>query len=472
MQFDSTSTLIQSSFFGGSGSDRVLGLTAIGGPAVLLAGTTTSTDLPLHNATQSSLGGPSDGFVAKISTDSFSAYPFWGAKGLRSTVNFSMGDAAATASATVTVTSSDSSQVLVALGQTDAGQPSVNFPGSTAGGFSVDCLTDHGGANVTISSPGYASLTLFAACYPAQLGFSLSSAAGALPVQTYALGTAVSIYLSLEAGDPAKPGAYSFATIQPGGAPITLQLANSNNTVGRLSNSSIQFVAPVSEVIAQQPSVYFSPLAVGQSTVSFQSSGLLISPSNQIVFTAGSPLSPINPYIAVPVGFQVALNAAGEFQFSGLNQQVTITSGDPANLLVSTNATTPGSASAVAGSGLGGIYLQAVGGVADLPLTLSTPGFDPLTFTVHATPPVVGIYSPSPYAPLMVKAGASAPIYFDVLATVPPNTSTAVASFLPGSTTSFSFASSNPSAVTAVPSTVTPACQARIFFRPMCWETP
>lgn len=330
VQFDFNSNIVQSSFFGGSGSDHILGLTAPNGPAVLLAGTTTSTDLPLNNAAQAALRGPSDGFVARISTDTFQLFPLLGAKGLRTYGTFAMGDTAATASATVTVTSSDSSKVLLALGQTDAGQPSVSFAGSATGSFQLDCLTDQGGADVTISSPGYTSLTAHAFCYPAQLGYDLTTL-NPTTVQLYALGLSSSIYFFLKAGDPANPSVYNSANLQPGSAPITVQLNNSSSAVGTLSASSVQFTAGAN---AQNVTATFLPLTVGQATVSFQSASLLVPAPGQIVFNVASPLSATNPYIAVPVGFQTALNQTAQFPNAGLPQPVTVTSGDPTNLLL------------------------------------------------------------------------------------------------------------------------------------------
>ncbi len=68
LHYDADGNLEQSTFFGGSGSDRVLSVSSQVAFQALIAGSTTSPDLPLQNALQMDLHGPSDGFMASIST--------------------------------------------------------------------------------------------------------------------------------------------------------------------------------------------------------------------------------------------------------------------------------------------------------------------------------------------------------------------------------------------------------------------
>ena len=66
--YDLAGSLQDATYFGGSGADHLLGLTALGGTNLMLAGQTSSADLPTLNAAQAGLKGSSDVFVAQISS--------------------------------------------------------------------------------------------------------------------------------------------------------------------------------------------------------------------------------------------------------------------------------------------------------------------------------------------------------------------------------------------------------------------
>ena len=64
----SGSALVYSTYLGGSGDDSALGIAVDSSGNAYVAGAAGSTNFPVVNAIQSTSGGPSDGFVAKIST--------------------------------------------------------------------------------------------------------------------------------------------------------------------------------------------------------------------------------------------------------------------------------------------------------------------------------------------------------------------------------------------------------------------
>src|SRR5205085_11867776 len=77
--------LYSSTYYGGSGSDRVLGLfcPSSNDMTVLLAGQTTSVDLPLKDPVRAALAGISDGFLARVSSTAFVVSRVVGAKNFR-----------------------------------------------------------------------------------------------------------------------------------------------------------------------------------------------------------------------------------------------------------------------------------------------------------------------------------------------------------------------------------------------------
>jgi hypothetical protein len=58
-----------STYLGGSGHDRALGLALVTTDTVLLTGFTASSGFPITNALQSTLGGGRDAFVARLDLD-------------------------------------------------------------------------------------------------------------------------------------------------------------------------------------------------------------------------------------------------------------------------------------------------------------------------------------------------------------------------------------------------------------------
>jgi hypothetical protein len=170
VHFDDDGSIYEATVFGGSGSDRVLGLTpAYAGPTVWLVGETTSPNLPLQNASQTSLRGNSNGFVAEVTTNLFSVAPFKGGKDLRSPVQIFYGNPDLAGATAFTITSSDPSKVQVATDQSSPGRTSVALvpPANNTSALAyADCLTDSGGADLTVTAPGYGSRTVHASCLP------------------------------------------------------------------------------------------------------------------------------------------------------------------------------------------------------------------------------------------------------------------------------------------------------------------
>src|SRR5262249_43700291 len=163
-----------------------------------------------------------------------------GGKDLRTATNFSIGNAAAAATATVTITSSNPSTVQVAASPTDAGQgsiqvaPNKNSAGAFSGFYYVDCLQDKGGADVTLSSPGYPDQVVRASCFPAAVIMTYpTTPAGAyrsaeLSSPLIVSGRPSSFRFSLAVSPPAQTLNVGYVVgVRAGARPIQVQVANS-----------------------------------------------------------------------------------------------------------------------------------------------------------------------------------------------------------------------------------------------------
>jgi hypothetical protein len=435
VHFDIDGSLRQATYFGGSGSDHILGLTAVGGPTVWLAGQTTSPNLPLQNPTQSTLSGPSDGFFAKISDNLIDLSPFSGAKDARIEVSFGVDFAFSGGTPAFTITSSDPTQVQVAVNSGDTGQGSVQLSNGSYY-FYVDCLTDNGGAVLTIAGPGYVTRTVPVGCYPAQIEVTPAG-----PSVTTYLGqqSPVNLYFYLYGKLPNGQLTYG-GILRPGANPITIQIANSNPVAGTVP-SSVQLTS--NNVFG--PSASFIPAAIGTATLSF-SAPIPITPSS-LQITVAQPADFYASVLAVPTGFQSALPA----YFTGGNTTSwTYTSSDPSRVILSSDPTQMGTASA---SDTGPIYAQAIGAPGDVTVTLTVPGQGSQTITIHITAPVALLYpSGVTTQPISMAVAESRSFYLYLGDT---NGLLCSCTLLPGAPAlPFSIVASNPSTVSISPSTV------------------
>lgn len=296
VHFDDDGSIYQSTFFGGSGSDRVLGLAgdssgayygSYTGPTVWLSGVTTSPDFPQKNASQTSLRGSSDGFVAEVTADLFSLAPFTGGKDLRSGLQLYYGNPALARATVFTITSSDPSMVQVSASQTGAGQTSIQFmpqPGSTQ--VYADCLTDSGSTKLTATAAGYPTRVVQATCVSEAIVVEPPSGSNS-EFQTNVGATPGTIGFYQVANDR-KSGLLYGAFTRPGATPVTVQISDSNPSVATVSPTSV----PLPTNAPQNP--VFQPLAIGQTDLTFSAGDLAFLPSNKLHATVGgSVIAPV-----------------------------------------------------------------------------------------------------------------------------------------------------------------------------------
>jgi hypothetical protein len=426
VHFDDDGSVYEATYFGGSGSDQILGVTGASiaglygpfGPTVWVVGTTSSPNLPLQNATQSSLSGTSNGFVAEITADVFSIAPFIGGKDLRSRVTIIPGNQQLVGSTTFTISSSDASMVQVAADTVSPGESSAVNSGSAT--FYADCLTDSGSADLTISAPGYGSKTITATCLPPAILVSVQLPSGTPgPLQTN-IGVAANITLSAVVKNPQTGSVVSAAGARPGAAPLTIQITDSNPNVGSISASSVTLVPLYST------SITFTALAIGATDLTFSAGSIPILPSSSVPVTVGGSYFAPQPF-ALPAGFQARIY----LQAVSANQPgnaLTVTSHNPAQLVLSLDPTQKGTGSVTLSAAnplaLQPIWVQALASSGHVLLTISGQGEPDITTTVQLTTPVATLlYGTNDGQAIQLPVGGAAYIGIGISGAVPaPNT--------------------------------------------------
>ena len=389
LHFDLDGSLYEATYFGGSGSDRIYGVYANGDLTVWLGGQTTSSDLPVAGAGAGTLTGPSDGFVARIGAGLLGAYRCSGANHLRAGCSVEVGALNGSSAAPVTIVSSDPSSVLVAPDMASAAQASttvVPLPYYNADYryFGLDCQVDSGGADLTISAPGYPSRTLHVNCYPVQAVVqaekgTYQNAQGAVMTNSWYGPATFTAYL--EAVNPNPPFDYYYVYPTPSLPLVTVQITSSNPAAGTVDPSmSFAYSAQSSSIGS---GFTFHPLAPGNTIFTFSSPQVSVSGSYPLIVQ-----SPIGvPSYAIPGGFQTSFGVYSGQAPSGI--AATITSQDPSSLVFSTDPNQPGSGTLTVALGNITVYAQALASTGDIPVTVAVPGLDPVTAPVHLAPPEV-----------------------------------------------------------------------------------
>jgi hypothetical protein len=454
--FDAMGSVLEATYFGGSGSDRVLSVSALGAGAVSIAGRTTSADLPTQNAAQPSLKGASDGFLARIGPSGFVTGPLSGGKDLRSSVTFYLGNPAVGASATVTIASSDPTKVQLAGSLNDPGQASIQvMPGQSVGEYPIqfyaDCLDDNGGADLTLAASGYQSQTVQATCYPAAIngGYLLTNSVTAITnqVTTQVGAQPVVMYPTLSPAGPVQLFS-TVAGVRPGASTIPVQITASNPAAGTVSPASVT-LGTLSQY-GSSAQATFTATAPGATDISFSAPGLAMGGWNPLHIVVMPPLT-LPPTTAIPSGFQRGLGFSAA---RSLDQSLslTVTSQDPNSLVLTTDPTQTGTGSVtVPLPSASRIWAQALAPSGDIAVTSALPGFDPITTTVHISAPVFYFPNNVLTQPFVLGVGETISLGGTVGTSDPRVTCCFAAN--PGTPGQVSLAATNSDAVTVSPPT-------------------
>src|SRR5579871_4461757 len=420
VHFDDDGSIYEATYFGGSGSDQILGVTTgaySAAPTVWLTGTTSSPDLPLKNPSQSTLIGNSDGFTAEVTANLIAiSSPIAGGKDLREEASFSFGNPQLGATTTFKITSSDPSKVPVAADATSPGTASIELQptGPNYGNFYLDCLTDSGGATLTISAPVYGSKSVPVTCYPETIEVSWYNPTqyNQSPGQAQTnIGSVFTIFFGLVPAAPAQAGALFNSFTRPGAPPVIVDISSSNPDAGTVSPTSLPLIANNQNTgfTAQ-----FTALAPGKTELTFDAGGIPLTPSNTLAVNVGGTFYPIAPF-AVPTGYQAAISMSQAARGGG-TPFVTVTSKDPSRIALSLDATKKGTGSiTIPPSGYRPFFVQAVGSSGSTELVFSVAGEPDLTTAVSITTPTVRLsFSQNPTQPIQLAPGG----YSIIVATV------------------------------------------------------
>ncbi|MGE0161096.1 MAG: beta strand repeat-containing protein, partial [Gemmatimonadales bacterium] len=313
--------------------------------------------------------------------------------GLQESTSFSLG-ASNHGGVMVTVTSSDPTRVLVSpdASTPGSGSFSVNMAdGNTGLGFYVQGVEGATGtASVTVSAAGFnqgsATMTVV---QPGIILAGLSSSTTTLSPDNHFYA-----YVGIPSGSSVNA-----QSVRAGGSPIAVTFAVDDPAVAVLETSLVQddtVTATIVPGLYYTPSsvasggVAFDPVGVGTVTVTARSSGLIAQPIATQQVTVSAPGITVGAR-TVGAGLQESTSfSLGASNHGGVT--VTVTSSDATRVLVSPDASTPGSGSfsvnmADGNTGLG-FYVQGVeGATGTASVTVSAAGFNQGSATMTVVQP-------------------------------------------------------------------------------------
>ena len=293
----------------------------------------------------------------------------------------------------VTITSLDPARVLVSSSSTVAGAASLSVPLAAGGGtlftFIVQALDGAGTARLQFTAPGFAPHTSTITLTPS--GFILSYPSS-ITTTTFSSNTGLLVLpvrLNPDLTVAADPGSHSVR----GGGSVNVPIASSNPAVGTIvdfAHAPIDHLTFTGGVSSASPQ--FAPTGGGTAVITLETPPGFSTPATQQQI----PATVTAPPITVPdatVGKDLQVGVLGQLgapaPASGID--VTITSLDPARVLVSSSSTVAGAASlsvplAAGGGTLFTFIVQALDGAGTARLQFTAPGFAPHTSTITLTP--------------------------------------------------------------------------------------
>ena len=366
-----------------AGQSRSPGSVATGGVAFdpLTAGTTTvAATIPGYVA----LTGSQVNVAVNAPAISINAATV--GSGLQEFTSGSLGAAVPTGGAVLTLTSSNPAVLLVSPNATTPGSASISIP-LTAGtsSFSYYVQGFEGVADttsITASMPSYADDTALGTVRGTGMDIIF------LGTTTTSLSPSVQFAVRIGVLNAAGTAYTAEQAIRAGGTSVTATLTTSDPLVGRLI-TTVDTGATATVSIAPQQSrspgsvatggVAFDPLTAGTTTVAATIPGYVALTGSQVNVTISAPAISLG---AVTVGRGLQEFASGSLGAAVPTGGATlhIASANPGVLLVSPNATTPGTASIDiplnAGASSFSYYVQGVEGAADTTsITASVPAY-------------------------------------------------------------------------------------------------
>lgn len=310
--------------------------------------------------------------------------------------------------ATVTLTSSDPSLLLLAPTDTSVAAASITV--TVPDGQSSFTYWAHGLEGKT----GSATITASA---PRFTGASTGATVVTPVVELYNVPTtlttlAPNAFIQAWVGTPTSNN-FSVNQQQPvrfGGNPVTVTYTSSVPTVAQLvsgttTGAQASVVIPVGRYYTD-PDVSVDPLSAGTTVLSPSAPGFVTATSTNtgnVTLTVRAPTINFQAGLTVGLGLQAPLSFTLETVAPAGGRTVTLTSSQPSSMLLAPDATTPGSASitvfvpAGSTSPTNGFYVQALEAQpATVTITASTPGYTDGTIPITLVQPSVQLSNVNP----------------------------------------------------------------------------
>ncbi len=285
----------------------------------------------------------------------------------------------------ITLSTSDPSKLLLAVGATDNGANSISvsiLQGATTAKFFVHGASASGSATVTAGASGYSSGT-------APVGLSASgfviSGPGGFTSSTVSTSPGVSTALTITAAQLDSSLHFVQAQSVAGGVTASVSVTSSTPSVGTITQSPAAFSGGASTATVQ-----FNAVAVGATSISINVPSGFSAPSQNTSLTASVAASGLTASsVSVGRGLEtfasVALNAVASSQVP-----ITISSNNPSLLLLAVNATDAGASSITinvqAGSQGAQFWVYGLGSSGSVTYVASAQGFGAIAGTVNLSP--------------------------------------------------------------------------------------
>jgi hypothetical protein len=351
-QTDANGAILSSTYFGGSGNDRILTLSSTNsGAAAVAGGSTTSANLPGGPAETRGLG-PADGFIATF-TDSALTLPASAtvAGGFRRNIPLDIGDTRkAIAAGTATLVSSNPALVLASLDRHGTTQSTSTASWSQASGIprslTAECLASSGSATLTLRVPTYTDRSMVIRCSLGRPSFYLEKTMLLRSKSEHSMSVAVT---ELDTAETVTMDAVSLKT-----PPISFTLSDPSSLVFTSIYSETSYGNSI-------PAFYYFRIEARRvGLVQITLSGVGYETQTQVVEvlpTFSNTELPISP------GF---MRSDFVIRDPSQNRTITIRSLDPSKVLLANNANGTGVASIVFNTDSTGSYW--IRGLASVPM--------------------------------------------------------------------------------------------------------
>jgi hypothetical protein len=321
---------------------------------------------------------------------------------LQSPLSLSLGTAAPPGNETITLTSADGTMLLLSTDPTVRGTPTLNViiyaqKYSPTATIYAQALGGSGSVNVTASAPDFGTVTTGVPLVPS--GFvteaEVYGSPGSFTITPYSPDQGLDILaVPLDPNTQAAPYICGYLPycnpsqpLMPGVGPVNVNLNSSDTGVGSITTDPAVFNTGDSV-----QTTTFHPISTGSSTISLTPTAGFTTPSNEQQVAATVSNGAVYLY-ASNVGAQLETPVSTSLGVPSPNGTViTVTSGNPSLLVLSTDPTIPGTASVQltvqpgAGSSTTPVYAQALAGSGSVTLTATSPGYDAASTAVNLVP--------------------------------------------------------------------------------------